>query len=478
MADVYADGFTGNGQAVAVLDTGAFSAHEFLSGKVIAEACFSNGGVAGGNTLCPNGQGSQTGAGATNPTIANCDDAIASICYHGTHVAGIAAGRNTAQVAGFPTNGVAKGAKIFAIQVFTRNGDTVGAFVSDQILALEHVLANLTLPGGVKVAAINMSLGNITGNTTPCDMDSRKTVIDNLRAAGVLTVISSGNFSYTNAGGSPGCISTALTVGATDKSDVIAAYSNMSTMVDVMAPGGSDDQVTCMPGVHGSNVIVGPGVDLANGTHTYFCLAGTSMAAPHVAGAVAVLKSACPLATADQIENALKTTGTPIVDGRAGGTFTKPRIRVSQALDALDCLPIATATTTTVASSDATSVFGQSVNLVAKVSAAAGTPAGSVVFKDGAVVLGTKPIVAGRAVLPVPSLAVRAHNIRATYNGNASFKTSTSAILKANRRQGRDDHRENHRFTGGAGCRKSRDVDSRGDGQGARQWHTNRERHV
>ena len=67
MNNAYNLGALGTGRVVAVLDTGVQSNHEFLAGKVVAEACFSNNGVAGGNTLCPNGQGTQTGAGAANP---------------------------------------------------------------------------------------------------------------------------------------------------------------------------------------------------------------------------------------------------------------------------------------------------------------------------------------------------------------------------------------------------------------------------
>ena len=63
------------------------------------------------------------------------------------------------------------------------------------------------------------------------------------------------------------------------------------------------------------------------------------MATPHVAGAIAAVRSACPSATADAIENALKSTGTPITDTRPGGTQTKPRIRVDLAVQSLSCNP-------------------------------------------------------------------------------------------------------------------------------------------
>ncbi|MGZ5818727.1 MAG: S8 family serine peptidase, partial [Burkholderiaceae bacterium] len=101
----WAAGATGSGQAVAIVDTGVDSTHPFLSGKVIAEGCYSTN-ADGAKSVCPNGSSSQTGAGSAK----NCS---VSACDHGTHVAGIAAGK------GSSFSGVAKDAKIIAVQVFT-----------------------------------------------------------------------------------------------------------------------------------------------------------------------------------------------------------------------------------------------------------------------------------------------------------------------------------------------------------------------
>jgi hypothetical protein len=343
MTTAYTNGATGAGWAVAVLDTGVQSNHELLSGKVIAEACFSNGGGSGGQTsLCPNGTATQTGAGAANPA-GPCLNGGVNICEHGTHVAGIAAGLNTSQSAGEPTNGVGKDAKVFAVQVFTRFNDTTNcggpapcvlAFTSDQISALNHVFANLTLAGGVKVASVNMSLGGGLNSST-CDTDTRKPAIDNLRGAGVLTAIASGNNGSTTQISTPGCISTAVTVGSTTKADAVSSFSNMSAVVDLLAPGGASGG-SCAFGASNigilSSVATSP---LATGS--YACFVGTSMATPHVAGAIAALRTACPTKTADQIETALKNTGLSVTDTRSGGVQTKPRIRVDLALAQLAC---------------------------------------------------------------------------------------------------------------------------------------------
>src|SRR5262249_44757001 len=226
MPNAYALGATGQGYAVAVLDTGSQSDHEFLSGKVIAEACFPNAGGGGGVTsLCPNGQNSQTGSGAAQPGGQCLNGAGDNLCEHGTHVAGIAAGSNTnaaAVAGGAPANGVAKAGSIFAIQVFTRDNNNadcgvapcIFAFHSDLVLALDHVFANLTLAGGVKVASINMSLGGATNASSPCDGDPEAPSIANLRNAGVLTAIASGNAGSTTQISHPACISTALAIGS------------------------------------------------------------------------------------------------------------------------------------------------------------------------------------------------------------------------------------------------------------------------
>ncbi len=316
MASAYSNNATGAGTIVAVLDTGVQSSHPFLSGKVTQEACFSTTNSEA-TTVCPNGQSSQTGTGAG----ANCSASIYG-CDHGTHVAGIAAGKNT--IAGNPTNGVAKEAKVFAVQVFSRvAGASCTSFnipspcaltyPSDQIAGLSHVLSRVgVIPETIASANMSLGGGNIPGT---CDSDPRKTVIDQLKAANVATVISSGNSYYTNAVGAPGCISTAVTVGSTTKSDVISPFSNSSPVVDLLAPGSSIN-----------SAVPGGG---------YSSWDGTSMAAPHVAGAFAAIRSRIPSATVDQIENALKSTGTPVADTRSGGTQTKPRIRVDLALNQL-----------------------------------------------------------------------------------------------------------------------------------------------
>ena len=297
-----ARGFDGTNQVIAVLDTGVDRAHPFLAGRIVEEACFS------GNANCPNGATTQTGVGSGVP----CTFA-ASACRHGTHVAGIAAGRRSGAIT---FDGVAPAARVMPIQVFSRfvapncpNGAAVCAlsFTSDQLAALQRVLARVQ--AGVRVAAVNMSLGG-AAQSSACDTDSRKSAIDSLRALGVPTVIASGNNGSNTGVSVPSCISTAITVGNTTKADAVAASSNSSTQVELLAPGTSI--VSSVPG---------------GGTAT---LSGTSMATPHVAGAWAVYRERFPNASVATVLAALRNTGTRITD--PDNNVTVPRINLNAAL--------------------------------------------------------------------------------------------------------------------------------------------------
>ncbi len=127
-------GATGANWAVAVLDTGVAKTHEFITGKVIAEACYSTTtgtyGFGGSQAVCTSGS---TAAGSG----VNCNISVYG-CEHGTHVAGIAAGFNTSVTSGEPTNGVAKSASIIAIQVFSQfTGPDCGSAPSPCVLSYD-----------------------------------------------------------------------------------------------------------------------------------------------------------------------------------------------------------------------------------------------------------------------------------------------------------------------------------------------------
>ncbi len=118
--DVHALGWDGSGWTVAILDTGIDQDHPFLTGRIVSQACYSTEDP-GNNifSLCPGSATSSTAANAADIDTALCNN-TGNLCDHGTHVAGIAAGDGTG-VAGAPAAGVAPGANIIAIQVFTPN---------------------------------------------------------------------------------------------------------------------------------------------------------------------------------------------------------------------------------------------------------------------------------------------------------------------------------------------------------------------
>lgn len=293
---LWQQGFTGKGWTIAVLDTGVDKAHSMFKHKVVSEACYSTKNTAQGiQSTCPGGvtQSTKPGSGV------DCKPRGFGQCFHGTHVAGIAAGHQPA------LNGVAKDSKIIAIQVFAKQGKNSVTFDSDWIKGLNRVYA---LRSKFKIASVNMSLGRgrFTGQ---CDSQSPAAlaIIKQLRGARIATLVASMNDSWNGDMRLPACISAAIAVGSTTKQDQISSFSNHALQVRHMAPG--SDINSAKPG------------------GGYQVLSGTSMATPHVAGAYALLRDVRTNATVDDIAAALECTGVPVT--RVG--VTERRINVAQA---------------------------------------------------------------------------------------------------------------------------------------------------
>ncbi|MFB6722400.1 S8 family serine peptidase [Kribbella sp. NPDC056345] len=309
-------GFTGAGQTVAILDTGIDRDHPYFGSRIVSEACYSSTNGANEVSLCPNGTASQTGAGSADAETANCLDGTNNICDHGTHVAGIAAGAS-AGVTGAPGNGVAPGANIIAIQIYHRsntgcdgNPPCVRFYTSDFIAGMQRVY---DLRNTFTIASANLSGGDDTNQATACDGNASKASIDLLLSVGITTTISAGNESHQNGVGAPACVSTAVTVGAIgvngsgNEVDSPAGYSNRGPRLDLFAPGTS--------------------VRSSIPDDTWANFDGTSMAAPHVAGAFAALRHAYPNATAATLLGYLRDTGVNITYATSPTTnATTPRI--------------------------------------------------------------------------------------------------------------------------------------------------------
>jgi hypothetical protein len=327
--------YRGTGQTIAVLDSGIDADHPMLqrinypsiSTRVKAGACFSTTDASQGfSTICPGGGTSETGVEAAW----DCGDI--SGCYHGTHVAGIAAGRANASTSA----GVAPDADLISVQVFTKRtqgcppglSECITAVAGDLLAGLEYVY---DLRETYNIAAVNMSLGG--GLYTACPT-YLSTIIANLKAADIATVIATGNGDGNGAGRNngvafPACDPGAIAVSATTDGDLVTEFADTHpTLVDLYAPG--KDIYSAMP------------------DGSYASLSGTSMAAPHVAGAWALLRQA--LGTGgdrgvDDILARLQKTGTPVTTREAHSNldlglpeenlgFSRPRINIKQAFDA------------------------------------------------------------------------------------------------------------------------------------------------
>ena len=305
-SNAWRKGYDGAGQTIAVLDSGVDRNHPFLEGKVVSEACYS-GSDQFGTSLCPGGVRESIGSGSGMPCSYTG-------CFHGTAVAGIAAGK------GEDFSGVAPEARIIAIQVFSRcrsGGDCIESYNSDWIAGLERVLE---LSASFDIAAVNMSFATAFLSSENCDgtiSPAATAAIDELRAIGIASVAAAGNDESSRSIGFPACVSKAVSVGSTDIGngrttlDAVSDFSNSAPMLDLLAPGSSI--TTSVPG---------DGFAEFN---------GTSLSAPHVAGAWAVLKSKAPTASVPQLMSVLDSTGIPVVDPR--NNLIKPRIQVDAALD-------------------------------------------------------------------------------------------------------------------------------------------------
>lgn len=200
---------------------------------------------------------------------------------HGTHVAGTTAGS---------TYGVAKGAQIVGVRVLNCQGSGT---TSGVVAGIDWVTSN-----AVKPAVANMSLGG--GASTALDDAVKRSVASNVSYA-----VAAGNG---NAGGkaqnacnySPARVPEAITVGATDKTDTKASWSNYGSCLDLFAPG-----VSITSSWSTSNTA----------TNT---ISGTSMATPHVAGVAALYLSGHPSATPAQVRDAMVAATTSGVVQNAG----------------------------------------------------------------------------------------------------------------------------------------------------------------
>jgi len=255
--DAWAEGYTGRGVKVAVLDTGIDATHPDLAGKVVQAEDFTGGG---------------------DP---------ADHFGHGTHVAATIAGTGAASHGRY--RGVAPDAQLYIGKVL----DDTGSGTDSMVIAGMEWAAPLA-------GVVNLSLG---GPLSDDGSDPTSAALDALTDRyGTLFVVAAGN-DGPEAGyiGSPARAASALTVGAVDRTDTLAEFSSRGPV---------EGSRTVKPEIDG------PGVDIvsarAAGTgigtlvdRYYTMLSGTSMATPHVAGAAALMRQAHPQWTPGRVKSAL-----------------------------------------------------------------------------------------------------------------------------------------------------------------------------
>ncbi len=273
----------GEGVHAYIVDTGVRVSHEEFKGRIGEGANFAGeGGAApgGGGLLGGVGKvvGGLLGGGGNDdddsdqPDYADCNG-------HGTHVAGTVAGTRY---------GVAKRATIHPVRVLGCDG---GGAMSGVIAGVEWVAENAEMP-----AVANLSLGG--GASRSLDEAVEKAI-----EQGIVMVLAAGNEDSDACDTSPARTRAAITVGASTRKDQRADFSNWGDCVDVLAPGAEIDSAWHTD-------------DSATKS-----LQGTSMAAPHVAGAAALLLADKPQATPQDIATALLDAS---VSGKLSGLKGSP----------------------------------------------------------------------------------------------------------------------------------------------------------
>jgi hypothetical protein len=239
----------------------------------------------------------------------------ASPVRHGTNVAGIVLG-------------VAPDSRIAAVDVF--DGD--GAWLTDILTGINWVIGQKT-DFAVNMVAINLSLGAQANPAGLCTSSDLRTAVQDARSEGIMTIASSGNNGWTDEISFPACIPEVVSVGAVYDSNIGSLpYSNCTDIIS--AP----DQVACFSNSSHELNMLAPGAQI---TAAGLTLYGTSQAAPHVSGAVAIMRSAFPVDSLDDTLSKLQNTGVPVTDPR--NSITKPRLSFQSTCSAsdqdADCVP-------------------------------------------------------------------------------------------------------------------------------------------
>lgn len=296
---------TGDGTTIAVIDTGIDTSHPDLQNVDTSNsAAIIDGEVT-------------TGDGGW-------------VHYHGTHVAGIAAAQGGGVV------GTAPDADILNLRVFSEEGPLL-ASVSDIMLALEYAADH-----GADAANISLGAGPFPPQANAGGLRAaRQKVVNNVVRRGLLVSVSAGNADTNLKQGGffvlTASVAGAMSISATGPNDRRAFYSNYgSNEIDIGAPGGGYETLEKTYETDPNEVEWPFPTNLVFSTlpgGDYGWAAGTSMAAPQVTGAAALVREVAPGANARQVEQAIKH-GAELIKGQSDDDLGAGRLNAADALDA------------------------------------------------------------------------------------------------------------------------------------------------
>ncbi len=260
---------------IAVIDSGVVLDHPDLFGQLTA-----------GYDFISNPDTALDGDGIdNNPDDPGSNGANQSSSFHGTHVAGTVAANSNNNLG---VAGIAWQSAIMPLRVLGKGGGT--SYDIRQAMRFAAGLDNDsgTLPAK-KADIINLSLGSIHPSQATQD------AINDVRAAGTIIIAAAGNYNN-NTPFYPASYDGVVSVSAVAYDKSRASYSNFNADIDVAAPGGS-----------GWYSVASTGADNSSGTiqTDYTYKQGTSMAVPHVAGVVALIKAVAPDMTPGQLDSLL-----------------------------------------------------------------------------------------------------------------------------------------------------------------------------
>jgi len=270
---------------VAVIDTGVFIEHTDLDGQLTSD----------GYDFISNTNNAGDGDGIdANPDDAGDGFQLSASSWHGTHVAGTIAAHTDNNLGGA---GVSWHAKVMPVRVLGKSGGTSFDIIQGMLYAAGLANASNTVPEQ-KADIINMSLGGFSSSVAEAE------AVAQVRNAGVVIVAAAGNEAVSSPA-YPAAYSGVISVSATDVDNELARYSNFGSTIDVAAPGG-DNSVDLnndgSPDGVLSTLVEVQGTSRLSGYQSY---QGTSMATPHVAGVLALMKAVNPDLTPAQIDQLL-----------------------------------------------------------------------------------------------------------------------------------------------------------------------------